>query len=151
MGWSLQNLSSLFSNVATDSACINTSDRLFIWHSVDRGLNKYFICFRHIHSLNILWWCPLVWFRVPLGIFGEASVSYFPVMILYSSIMSPLILSASHFSSITCCGPIVFVKLLMSQFSFVYIWPGKKTRRDKSVQLYMQLMSSCSSLQSSLL
>ena len=60
--------------------------------SVDRSMNEYFLWFRQIISLNILCWCPLVWLPGPLGIFGVASVSYFPVMILYNSIMSPLIL-----------------------------------------------------------
>ena len=55
-------------------------------------MNEYFLWFRQIISLNILCWCPLVWLPGPLGIFGVASVSYFPVMILYNSIMSPLIL-----------------------------------------------------------
>ena len=93
MGWSFQNLSSLFSKVVTDGACITTSGRLFHL-SVDRVMNEDFLWFRRILSLNILCWCPLVWLPGPFGIFGVASVSYFPVMILYNSIMSPLILVA---------------------------------------------------------
>ena len=65
MGWSLQNLSSLFSKVATDGACITTSGRLF--HvSVDRGMNEYVLWFRRILSLNILCWC-LVWLHKLYG------------------------------------------------------------------------------------
>ena len=64
--------------------------------SVDRVMNEYFLWFRRILSLNILCWCPLVWLPGPLGIFGVASVSYFPVMILYKFIMSPLILRYAY-------------------------------------------------------
>ena len=60
--------------------------------SVDQGMNEYFLWLRRILSLYILCWCPLVWLPGPLGIFGVASVSYFPIMILYNSIMSLLIL-----------------------------------------------------------
>ena len=77
----------LFSKVATDGSCITTSGRLYHM-SVDRGINEYFLWFRRILSLNIMCLCPLVWLPGPLGIFGIA----FPVMILYNSIMSPLIL-----------------------------------------------------------
>ena len=78
MGWSLQNLSSPSSKVATDGAYKTTSGRLFQM-SLDRGMNEYFLCFRRIISFNILCWCPLAWLPGPLGIFGTVCPSVSPV------------------------------------------------------------------------
>ena len=70
-----------------DISCVHPNNSwLRPW---DWDMNEYFLWFRRILSSNILWRCPLIWFMGPLGIFGVASVSFFPVMILYSSIMSP--------------------------------------------------------------
>ena len=80
-------------------------------------MNEYFLGLMRILFLEILWWSLLVWFAGTLGLSGVAVVSYFPVMILYSSIMSPLILRyASVFRLLifqvgleNLCGPIVYM------------------------------------------